>query len=255
MIDNSKKETDWIEKLKEILDTFMNKANNDILNIIDTDIIQDGKEIAFQIEESISEAIQLFKVVQKIKEIPTILYMEKFKRYCMGLVEIPLEKRQKYLRILGEKRFNEECVFILDILNRIEEREKISLFLKLLEAKMDQIIDDVEYRRLMILTDRTLYSDLLYLKDNITNDPIRLSTASDYGLVSSGLLITAGNQWVEDMDDTDNGIRFNYTFAAKIMADIFFNVKCSMKPSNKGITYLSPVSTEKIEDMLNDLKK
>ena len=83
---------------------------------------------------------------------------------------------------------------------------------------MDGFIDDNEYHRLMILTDRTLYSDLLYLKDNITEDPVKLNSDSDYGLASSGLLVAAGNEWVEGMDDADNGVRFNYTLAAKKMA-------------------------------------
>ena len=71
------------------------------------------------------------------------------------------------------------------------------LFLKILNAKMDGFIDDNEYHRLMILTDRTLYSDLLYLKDNITEDPVKLNSDSDYGLASSGLLVAAGNEWLK----------------------------------------------------------
>ena len=74
------------------------------------------------------------------------------------------------MKLLGKEKFNKESVFVLNVINRIEENEKIPLFLKILNAKMDGFIDDNEYHRLMILTDRTLYSDLLYLKDNITED-------------------------------------------------------------------------------------
>ena len=147
---------------------------------------------------------------------------------------------------------------VLDIdLKKIcfEENEKIPLFLKILNAKMDGFIDDNEYHRLMILTDRTLYSDLLYLKDNITEDPVKLNSDSDYGLASSGLLVAAGNEWVEGMDDADNGVRFNYTLAAKKMAYIFFGVECAMKPSNKGITILVAASNEEVEEQLNELFK
>ena len=113
---------------------------------------------------------------------------------------------------------------------------------------MDGFIDDDEYRRLMILTDRTLYNDLLYLKNNITEDPVKLSSDSDYGLVASGLLVSAGNEWREGMDETDSGARFNYTFAAKKLAHIFFGVECPMQPSNKGIIIMLPMSEE---DMKN----
>ena len=111
------------------------------------------------------------------------------------------------MKLLGKEKFNKESVFVLNVINRIEENEKIPLFLKILNAKMDGFIDDNEYHRLMILTDRTLYSDLLYLKDNITEDPVKLNSDSDYGLASSGLLVAAGNEWVEGMDDADNGVR------------------------------------------------
>lgn len=124
--------------------------------------------------------------------------------------------------------------------------------MKLLSAKMDGSIDDNEYRRLMILTDHTLYSDLLYLKDNITEDPIRLNTDSDYGLASSGLLVTAGNEWMESMDAADNGVRFNYTYAAKKMARIFFGIECGMTPSNKGILILVPTSANEIDKMFTE---
>ena len=141
------------------------------------------------------EAIKTIKTLKKIASIPSMLYLRKFERYCRGITDIPLEKRQKYIRMLGRDKFNKESVIVLNIINRIEEEDKLPFLLKILEAKMDGIIDDNEYRRLMVLTDRTLYSDLLYLKDNITADPIMLRCDSDYGLVASGLLVTAGNEW------------------------------------------------------------
>ena len=236
-------ETNYIDVLKDILETFMNEATDIAVQVMNSDIVQDGTEILSQVGEAVYGAI------------PTALYMKKFERYCKGLTTIPLEKRQKYMKLLGKEKFNKESVFVLNVINRIEENEKIPLFLKILNAKMDGFIDDNEYHRLMILTDRTLYSDLLYLKDNITEDPVKLNSDSDYGLASSGLLVAAGNEWVEGMDDADNGVRFNYTLAAKKMAYIFFGVECAMKPSNKGITILVAASNEEVEEQLNELFK
>ena len=235
-------ETNYIDVLKDILETFMNEATDIAVQVMNSDIVQDGTEILSQVGEAVSGAIKSLKVAQKIASIPTALYMKKFGRYCKGLTTIPLEKRQKYMKLLGKEKFNKESVFVLNVINRIEENEKIPLFLKILNAKMDGFIDDNEYHRLMILTDRTLYSDLLYLKDNITEDPVKLNSA-------------AGNEWVEGMDDADNGVRFNYTLAAKKMAYIFFGVECAMKPSNKGITILVAASNEEVEEQLNELFK
>lgn len=238
--------TNYIDELKDILEVFMVKANDFAGQVINSDIVQDGTEIVSQLGEVVSGAIKSLKAMKKIASIPTALFMRKFERYCKGLTKLPLEKRQKYMKLLGKEKFNKESVFVLNVINRIEENEKIDLFLRLLSAKMEGVIDDNEYRRLMILTDRALYSDLLYLKDNITDDPVKLSSNEDYGLTASGLLVTAGNDWVEDMDATDNGVRFNYTFAAKKMAFIFFGVECEMKPSNKGIVIMTECSPDEV---------
>lgn len=246
-------EVNYVDVLRDVLETFMNEATEIVVEIINSDVVQDGAEIISQVGEAVSGAIKSLKAAQKIASIPTALYMKKFERYCKGLTTIPLEKRRKYMRLLGKEKFNKESVFVLNVINRIEENEKIPLFLNLLSAKMEGLIDDNEYHRLMILTDRTLYSDLLYLKDNITENPVRLNTDSDYGLASSGLLVTAGNKWVEDMDEEDNGVRFNYTFAAKKMAYIFFGVECAMKPTNNGITIMIAASDVEVEEKLNEL--
>ena len=176
-------ETNYIDVLKDILETFMNEATDIAVQVMNSDIVQDGTEILSQVGEAVSGAIKSLKVAHKIASIPTALYMKKFERYCKGLTTIPLEKRQKYMKLLGKEKFNKESVFVLNVINRIEENEKIPLFLRILNAKMDGFIDDNEYHRLMILTDRTLYSDLLYLKDNITEDPVKLNSDSDYGCV------------------------------------------------------------------------
>lgn len=248
-------ETNYIDVLKDVLEIFMKEATDIAMKVMNSDTVQSGTEILSQVGEAVFGAIKLLKAAQKIASIPTALYMKKFERYCKGLTMIPLEKRQKYIELLGKEKFNRESVFVLNVINRIEENEKIPLFLMILNAKMDGFIDDNEYHRLMILTDRTLYSDLLYLKDNITEDPVKLNSDSDYGLASSGLLVTAGNKWVEGMDDADNGVRFNYTLAAKKMAYIFFGVERDMKPSNKGITILVPASDEEVNETLNEIFK
>ena len=49
------------------------------------------------------------------------------------------------MKLLGKEKFNKESVFVLNVINRIEENEKIPLFLKILDAKMDGFIDDNEY--------------------------------------------------------------------------------------------------------------
>ena len=242
-------ENQW-ESIKNTFQIIMSEAKeigNDIRN-------SDGLEVLLQVDEIASSAIKTFAVLKKASNISTVLYMKKFEKYCEGILMIPLEKRRRYIELLGKDKFNKESVFVLTVLNRIEEHEKIDLFLKLLSAKMYNIITDDEYRRFMILTDRTLYYDLLYLKDNLTDNPIKLETDSDYGLVSSGLLTTAGIIVKGELTDGDSGIRYNYTHAAKKMAYIFFEVECDFTPSNNNITISEEELEEELEKALENVR-
>lgn len=232
-----------LEQLATLFTTFVEKATYTIKEFLDSDVVLDTVDLYKTFEEDLGDAIKAFKMIKAISSIPSKLYLRKFERFCKGMIEIPLDKRQKYLNILGHKKFREESYFILNVINRIEEEDKIPFLVKLLEARTENVIDSFEYRRLTILIDRTLYEDLLYLEHNITADPVALCTTSDFGLVSSGLLVTAGNEWIADPSNedgtlNDTGVRFNYTSAAKKLALILFGVQCKTNPTNKGIEKL-----------------
>lgn len=237
--------------LCEILEKFIGNAEKTICSFLDNEDIQEAVDCIEQIGESAADVVGAIKFIRRVASIPSNLFLNKFVRYCKGLTDIPLEKRQKYLRDLGKEKFNKEGAFTLNVIQKIEEEDKIPLLLKLLKAKMDHIIDDVEYRRLMILTDRTLYSDLLYLEGHITADPVALISESDYGLAASGLLVTAGNVFIDEVSPEDNGLRFNYTLAAKKLAYIFFEVRCDFKPTNIG--FITMASNDDVHGMLDEV--
>lgn len=83
----------------------------------------------------------------------------------------------------------------------------------------------------------------------------KFNTDSDFGLAASGLLVTAGNEFMADFgtedDPSDTGIRFNYTAAAKKLATILFGVHCTMEPSNIGVVKLQPMSAKDVDKILN----
>ena len=73
--------------------------------------------------------------------------------------------------------------------------------------------DDETYRRLMLLVDRTMYSDLLYLKTNITDDPIVIENDAEQGLLANGWLYYYGQTWGTATEDSQ--LVYNYTNIAK----------------------------------------
>lgn len=229
----------------------LTKATNTISEIFNTDAISEPIDITLELGSDLASAIKGLNLIKTVASIPSKIFMRKYEKFCRDLIEIPIEKRQKYIEKLGQSNFNKEGVFLLNIINRIEDEDKLPFLVKLLEARMDNIISANEYRRLTILIDRTFYSDLLYLEHNITEDPVSIQTDSDFGLVASGLLVTAGNDWSDPTNPNDTGIRFNYTSAAKKLAQILFGVTCDINPSNKGISIIGDISEEEIIQMVN----
>ncbi|MBR1892027.1 MAG: hypothetical protein IJ815_00610, partial [Lachnospiraceae bacterium] len=132
-----------------------------------------NNEVAKELNEAagaVGDAVEALKILKKCYDIPTTIFMYKFRKYCKGLSEIPLGKRQSYLKRTEEISRKKETLFILNVLNKIEDTDKIYMTVRLLEAKMDGEIDDITYRRLLIMTGDTLYSDLLYMRENISHD-------------------------------------------------------------------------------------
>ena len=211
-----------LEIMLKMLQGFMQDMETKLSTFLASENLQDANAITDIANENISETITLFKTLRSISGIPTQLFLHKFERYCKGLGEIPREKRAAYVRELGKEKFNREGVFILNVLNRIEENEKIDFMLRLLERRLDETLDDTTYRRLMVLIDRTLYTDLLYLKDHVTDRPIEISEAEEFGLVSSGLISSDGLGWVSDTAEQPTVLLFRYTPAAQQLTVILF---------------------------------
>ena len=181
-----------VNDLAETVSTFIVEGTNDIVNFFTSETMVEILEVSKDIGESLSKAFKVISIIQKSASIPDKLFMHKMEKYLKGLIEIPQDKRNKYLERVGKKSLNKDSIFILNMLNRIEESSKFDMLLKLFEAKMDQIIDDNMYTRLCLLVDRTMYADLLYLIENITDDSFFLTTNEHYGLYGSGWLVFVG---------------------------------------------------------------
>lgn len=237
--------------LCQVMETVFGRATDAICEFLENDTVRDIADCIKQLGSDVADAVGVIRTMRKIASIPSKLFLNKFVRYCEGLTDIPLEERQRYLTQLGREKFNQEGAFTLNVIQKIEEKEKIPFLLKLLEAQIHGIIDLTEYRRLMILVDRTLYSDLLYLKDHITADPVALHNEADYGLAASGLLVTAGNGWGNFAHGADSDMLFNYTRSAKKLAQILFEIQCSYLPTNVGI--ITVAEDDEVDDMLNSV--
>lgn len=202
-----------VDSISDALSTFIEQGTETVINVFTSNEAAVIWETVTEVSADLVKASKVITVIKKAASIPDKLFMNKMEKYCRGLIEIPANKREKYAAKVGKPGLNKDSVFILGVLNKIEELSKIKILLTLFEAKMDGLIDDETYRRIMLLVDRTMYSDLLYLKANITDDPIVIENDAEQGLLANGWLYYYGQTWGTATEDSQ--LVYNYTNIAK----------------------------------------
>ena len=181
-----------VDSIADSLSTLIEQGAENITSFINSDEFTDALNEIKELGTELSNALKVVKIIRKSASIPNKLFMKKMERYCAGIASIPVAKRKKYVAKVGKKALNKDSVFILGILNKIEELSKIDILIKLFEAKIDEEIDDQTYRRMMLLVDRTMFSDILFLKKNICNDTIKVTSVEEENLLATGWLIFDG---------------------------------------------------------------
>lgn len=202
-----------VDSISDALSTFIEQGTEYALNFFNSNETAVILETVTDVSADLAKASKVITIIKKTASIPDKLFMNKMEKYCRGLIEIPTDKRKKYAAKVGKSGLNKDSVFILGVLNKIEELSKIKILLALFEAKMDELIDEETYRRLMLLVDSTMYSDLLYLKANITDNPIVIEDDAEQGLLANGWLYYYG-QTMGTMTE-DSQLVYNYTNIAK----------------------------------------
>lgn len=209
-----------VDSVIDSLSTLIEQGSEKIVAFISSDDFSDLLAEKKELGAELSKAIKVVKIIRKSASIPDKLFMHKMERYCAGLVSIPSSKREKYAAKVGKKSLSKDSVFILGVLNKIEELSKIDILVRLFEAKMDEEIDDQTYRRMMLQVDRTMYSDILFLKDNICDDLIKIASVEEENLLATGWLIFAGIGIGTATEEGGN--LYSYTQTAKQFCNVVF---------------------------------
>ena len=228
-----------VDSVIDSLSTLIEQGSEKIVAFISSDDFSDLLAEIKELGAELSKAIKVVKIIRKSASIPDKLFMHKMERYCAGLVSIPSSKREKYAAKVGKKSLNKDSVFILGVLNKIEELSKIDILVRLFEAKMDEEIDDQTYRRMMLQVDRTMYSDMLFLKDNICDDLIKIASVEEENLLATGWLIFAGIGIGTATEEGGN--LYSYTQTAKQFCNVVFQsnltINNNTSPMMGGISF------------------
>ena len=228
-----------VDSVIDSLSTLIEQGSEKIVAFISSDDFSDLLAEIKELGAELSKAIKVVKIIRKSASIPDKHFMHKMERYCAGLVSIPSSKREKYAAKVGKKSLNKDSVFILGVLNKIEELSKIDILVRLFEAKMDEEIDDQTYRRMMLQVDRTMYSDILFLKDNICDDSIKIASVEEENLLATGWLIFAGIGIGTATEEGGN--LYSYTQTAKQFCNVVFQsnltINNNTSPMMGGISF------------------
>ena len=207
-----------LSAIGDALSTFIEQGTDTILSVFNSEEFSVVFESITEISADLIKASKVLKVIQKAASIPDKIFMNKMEQYCRGLISIPEAKRQDYISKIGKEKLNKDSVFILGLLNKIEELSKIDILLALFEAKMDEVIEDDTYRRLSLMVDRTLFADLTYLQSNITDKYIVIDNDHEQGLLANGWLYYVGMSLGTATEDSHQ--LYKYANFAKKFCDI-----------------------------------
>lgn len=221
-----------IDSVVETFSTLIKQGEETIVTFFNSNKVYDAMDKIDTLSEDLSEALKVVNTIRKIASIPDKLFMRKLELYCTELVSIPVSKREKYVEKVGKKSLSKDSVFILGVLNKTEELSKINIFIKLFKAKIDEEINDQTYRRMMLQVERTMFSDILFLKDNICNNEIKITSVEEENLLATGWLIFAGIGI--STNNEDGGTRYLYTQTAKQFCNIVFQISPMINNNNIG---------------------
>ncbi|MDO5328916.1 MAG: hypothetical protein Q4E88_02285 [Coriobacteriia bacterium] len=148
--------------------------SNQILDIVHVD--SSGLHDYFNSDDfsnDIDDGLQTIPVISKLVKLGKLcftvrdnLFYHKLKLYLMDYAELTDKDKKKFSKKIEKHAIYHEDLFILEIIDKTEEYEKISIYSKLSHLLMKEKINRNEFRRYMLMTKNTPYQDLLYLKNN-----------------------------------------------------------------------------------------
>ena len=204
--------------------------------VINSAFFENSVEVIRTIDDSAEGLSKIYKGIKAVASIPDRLFLRKFERLCLGIGKIPEHKRKKYVKKITRKKFNKDTVFILDVITRVEELEKI---------------DDDRFRRFVIMTANTMLQDLKYMSNYISNDNFYITSMEEEGLVTQGWVMYAGLGIGTDEDSGGN--LYEYTKMAKEYCEFAWNKTPTDEKKNGPIMFTGDsIPAESIEDLFTD---
>lgn len=213
-----------INNLCEFFTIIIEKGNTEYLDKLEayrefSGDIETFSEYFKELFEPFLDSVEVLRFIKNTKHLPDKFFVRKFDKFCRGICLIPLKEREKFVNLLSKHETNKDGVLMLDIINKIEEETKIDFLIKLFEARVNGIIDDKMWKRLIVMVNRTMYDDILYLQTQTLDTDFQPDSLNNeiLGLMTNGLVIYIG----ADLSTMKN--RYYYPEYTRILASIIFS--------------------------------
>lgn len=247
-------ENDILGELNEFFLSVFELTKSAYDTVVDSAFFNKAIDTVEELDAEAEKLSKIYKGIKVVASIPDRLFLRKFERLCLGIENIPENKRQKYMQKISKKKFNKETSFILDVINKAEDLDKMDIFSLLWEAKIDEKLNDDKFRRYVIMTANTMLQDLKFMSQNITNNSFYITSMEEEGLVSQGWIIYAGLGM--GTAEHSGGNLYEYTAAAKEYCKCVWNVIPGDKASNGAIMFTGEtISDEDIKALFPNIDK
>ena len=222
-----------------------------------------GKEIAESAIGALSADPLAYKnLVQLIVKLPLSLreqfFWNKFYNFLHGIY-LPSDKTIAMSNTLfsNEKNARKNALRIVEAIGKIETEESLQFVINATRSCLIGLIDTIDYFRIVKAITDTLYEDLIYLSEHITEGEYYKGNVQILALERSGLMIRAGIDGNEDVE-TQNYVfttlgkmvdRYAISFEDEERLEWYKENSKSSRLFDDGITAITP---DKIDELFKE---
>ena len=197
------------------------------------------------INSDIVNSVPVIRLLNSIynvyKNIQTYRLARKMYLFLYHTREIPVEKKQRFMKEFLESNKEEGVDALLSVIDKLDNLNKINIIANLLKAKVDERITIKEFNRLVACLGRIPYSDLTSIKDY--EDDYYEPGVTEV-LYTAGLLFLSS----EDFENNTNLYKLNYNGAQLLKYGLGFDIDI---PKDFRVKRLSFTPVEDVKGLID----
>lgn len=180
-----------IEK-DNLTEVFVNASEFGLDLLIDNPIVKDIPIVGLLVGS--------YKVTKNIKD---FRFAQKIAKYIYGQKDKSIAERTKFIEDFCESNQEHNCSILLDVIDRIDNVNKIGILCNLVDAEISGLITIKQFNRLIVALERVPFSDLSSLKNYLDDYYNSGETEMFYGAGLVYQSIIDGGYADEDENDED----------------------------------------------------